>query len=289
MSYKTIESNVKKLRDPFVLKENGIYYMYGSEWECYKTNGDFENWKRVEKEIVTVPKEFVKNKWAPEVHKYNGNFYMFTTYFSSKTNHRGCTILKSSSPEGPFEEITNGHITPHDWDSIDATLYIDKNNNPWMVFVHEWTSMPDKVGTMAAARLSEDFTHFVSEPIELFRADEPEWARAGVTDGCFMYRTKEDKLLMIWSNFEKGAGYCTAIAESDNGEIDGNWSHQKELLFSEKESGNYDGGHAMIFKDGNNNMLLSLHSPNTKQGEREEMPVFVYVKEENETLVCVKQ
>ena len=82
-----IETNIEKLRDPFVLAENGVYYMYGSGWICYKNNGDLENWTRLEKDFVTVPSECDGDKWAPEVHKYKDKYYMFTTYHSQKTNH----------------------------------------------------------------------------------------------------------------------------------------------------------------------------------------------------------
>ena len=112
MKHKIIETNIEKLRDPFVITENGTHYMYGTDWVCYKSNGDLENWTRVEKELVVVPSDCGGDKWAPEVHKYNGKYYMFTTYRSLTTDRRGCTILKSDSPEGPFVEITNGHITP---------------------------------------------------------------------------------------------------------------------------------------------------------------------------------
>ena len=281
-----IETNIEKLRDPFVLAENGTYYMYGTDWVCYKSNGDMEHWTKSEKELVVKPAEYKDCKWAPEVHKYNGKYYMFTTYLSSKTGRRGCTILKSDSPEGPFLEITNGHITPAEWDSIDGTFYVDEENQPWMVFVHEWVSTDDKVGRMAAAKLSEDLTHFISEPIELFRADEPKWAKADIkiTDGCFMYRTKDNELLMLWSNFCE-LGYCVAIARSDNGKIDGKWLHDEKLLFSKEIFGEYDGGHGMIFTDFDGQMYLSLHSPNAPVGDRKEKPVLIPVCEENGTIV----
>ena len=67
---------------------------------------------------------------------------MLTTYRSAKTGHRGCTVMKSDTPEGPFKEISSGHVTPLDWDSIDGTLYIDKDGQPWMVFVHELDARP---------------------------------------------------------------------------------------------------------------------------------------------------
>ena len=38
-----------------------------------------------------------------------------------------------------------------------------------MVFVHEWTSMPDGNGLMCYAPLSDDFTHFIEEPKTMFK------------------------------------------------------------------------------------------------------------------------
>ncbi len=287
MGFKMITSNIPKLRDPFVLVADGVYYVYGTGWQCYKSEGDLAVWEKVDKEIVVTPPTFVKQNWAPEVHAYKGAYYMFTTYYSSATEHRGCTILKSASPEGPFVEITDGTATPKDWDCIDATLYVDPDGQPWMVFVHEWVCMPDKVGTMAAAKLSDDLTHLISDPIELFRADDPEWATNGVTDGCFMYTMPDGTLLMLWSNFGK-EGYCEAIARSDNGRLDGVWSHDKELLYRMELSGTpYDGGHGMIFTGLDGKKYLSLHSPNAPIDGREEVPVFIPVYEKNGTLVCV--
>lgn len=296
-----IDTGIRCLRDPFILVDNGVYYAYGTGvegedhmkntwWTCYKnTSGKLDgNWVKVE-DLAVVPSDASKNRWAPEVHKYKGDFYMFTTYYSSVTEHRGCTILKSSSPEGPFVEITNGHITPHEWDCIDGTLYIDGDGQPWMVFVHEWTCTDDGIGRMAVAKLSDDFTHLVSEPVELFRADSPSWTDRRVTDGCFLYTTCDNKLLMIWSNFESnGEDYCVGIAHSKNGKVDGEWVQDDELLFSKRTTGKYDGGHGMIFKDTDGKMYLSVHSPNLPCEEFDERTILVEIKEENGTLVCVK-
>lgn len=280
-----ITSNIKQLRDPFILREGSTYYAYGTNWVCYEnTDGRLDgDWKPLG-QVAVDPENIKDQRWAPEVHRYGDAYYMFTTYRSAVTGHRGCTIMRSDSPKGPFREITDGFITPHDWDSIDGTLYIDKEGQPWMVFVHEWTCMPDKIGSFAAAKLSADFTHFVSEPMELFRARDPKWACGGVTDGCFLYTTKEGELLMLWSNWD-AHGYCVAISRSDNGRLDGNWSHDEELLYSKSYTGVYDGGHGMLFYDTDGRMYLSFHSPNGKIGERLETPVFLPVREENGTIV----
>ena len=280
-----IVSSIPQLRDPCILVEDGVYYAYGTGWVCWKNaSGNLATgWKSLGV-VAQKPTHSDDNYWAPEVHKYNGAYYMFTTYHSTQTGHRGCTILKSNSPEGPFIEITNGQITPHDWDAIDGTFYVDPDGQPWMIFVHEWTSTDDGVGRMAAAKLSDDLTHFISEPVELFRADDPAWSKGNVTDGCWMYRCEDGQLLMLWSNWDS-AGYCVGIARSADGRVDGTWTQDKELLYSKSMTGEYDGGHGMLFTDTDGQMYLSIHSPNSSSAGRKETPVFIPVREQDGALV----
>ncbi len=282
-----IVSSIEKLRDPFIVVKDGIYYAHGTGWHCYRnTSGSLSGaWEDLGMVVQSPPDDDGAQHWAPEVHLYQGAYYMITTYRSSENGHRGCMVLRADHPAGPFTCISEGHITPKEWDCIDGTLYIDPHGQPWMVFVHEWTCQPDHVGTFAAAKLSDDLTRLISQPIELFRADAPAWATAGVTDGCFMHTTVQGELIMLWSNFAAD-GYCVAIARSDNGRLDGRWSHDPTLLFSKEISGEYDGGHGMLFTDVDGQMYLSLHSPQTLEGAtRLESPVFVPVREENGTIV----
>lgn len=274
-----IETTIPMLRDPFVLAENGVYYMYGTGWKCYKNTSGRLSGEWIDLGVVVqVPSDATTNYWAPEVHKYNGKYYMFTTYFSSETNLRGCTVMCDDNPEGPFVEISDGQITAGEgYHAIDGTLYIDDLGDPWMVYVREWLGTEDGVGRMMAAPLSDDLTHFVSEPFELFRADEPAWANHTVTDGCWLYQCDNGELLMLWSNFDAN-GYCVAVARSSDGSIFGEWIHDEDLLYS-KDGRRYDGGHGMIFTAHDGSMFLSIHSPNTFDGERAEKPVFYRIEE----------
>jgi len=285
-----IETSVTKLRDPYIVVADGIYYAYGTGWQCYVNKSgklDGEWVKSSVSPTVVVPEDFEKQNWAPEVHVVDGKYYMFTTYFSSKTQHRGCSVFCSEHPEGPFVQISDGHFTPLDWDCIDATLYIDEDGQPWSIFVHEWTCRPDHVGLMSVAKMSDDLTHLISEPVDLFRADEAPWAAAGVTDGCFLWRTKGGKLLMIWSNFAKD-GYCVGIAESDDGKPDGRWIQREKRLYGKTDAGYpYDGGHGMIFVDTDGQLYLSMHSPNDPVGERDTTMVFLTVKEQDDDLIAI--
>ena len=298
--YKT--STKTPCRDPFILKAGDTYYLYKSgmseAWGtsnqssksidvlCFKSK-DLENWydpKTVIKgsEITHAVKDMF---WAPECHYYKGNFYIFTSVYSSLTDHRSVSVYKCDKPDGEFKEICGGYITPKEWDCIDGTLFIDDKGTPFMVFVHEWTCMPDKIGTMVYAQLSEDFTHFATEPIELFRADDPKWANWGVTDGPYLIRNEEGHLMMIWSNFSK-KGYCIGVAHSESDKLEGPWVQEDEPLYEKGyiEGFDYDGGHAMIFK-ADDGYKITFHAPNNKTPDGDfEHVVIRDIIEENGTL-----
>lgn len=272
------------IRDPFVLKENGKYYLYGTRGETAWTRAegldvyvsdDLENWSEPHA-CFTVPKGFWANRevWAPEVHKYKGKYYMFVSLYS-ETRLRATQILKSETPMGPFLPFTDDAITPVGWQCLDGTFYVDKNGDPYIVFCREWVQVRD--GEIHAMKLTEDLTAAAGEPFLLFKASEPYWADKSretfITDGPFMYRTESGRLLMIWSTFTQ-SGYVQAIAYSDNGEIDGNWIHEDPMF-------DKDGGHGMIFDDYEGKKYLILHSPNENPLER---PVLFEITEENGTI-----
>ena len=295
-----IITNVQGLRDPFVLVENGVYYLYGTGkygtdwdktvWACYvNDSGDLQGeWKRTEHLVYETPAHAVRQFWAPEVHKYKGKYYMICSYFSAETGHRGSTVLKADSPTGPFVEISDGHITPHDRDCIDATLYVDEKGQPWLVFVDEWTDTEDGVGRMDAAKLSEDLTRLISEPVELFRADDPVWAQWKITDGCFMRTLQSGELIMLWSNFDAN-GYCIAVAHAKEGKADGAWEHEEKPFFTKGMKDHHDGGHAMIFTALDGKQYVSCHSPNRPCDECHERTVFIPVEERDGALRMVEE
>jgi arabinan endo-1,5-alpha-L-arabinosidase len=111
----------------------------------------------------------------------------------------------------------------------------------------------------------------VGTPQRLFKASEAPWAenlrqhgfkRDGyVTDGPFIHRTKSGKLLMIWSSYGSER-YAVGIAESTSGKIAGPWVQQPERLIKA------DGGHGMIFRTFEGQLMMSIHQPNQSPLER---------------------
>lgn len=268
------------IRDPFVLVHQNQYYLYGTRgptcwgkadgfdvytsrdlavWEgpfaCFQNDGSF--WAD-------------RNYWAPEVHLWHRVFFMFAS-FKSESRRRGTAILRAESPLGPFTPWSHGPVTPDAWECLDGTFYVNSDGRPYMVFCHEWVQAVD--GEILAMPLTEDLKAAADQPTLLFRASEASWSRAVhhssgvtgyVTDGPFLWRLENGKLLCLWSGFSE-QGYAQGVALSDTGDISGHFSQINPLFLK-------DGGHGMIFRAIDGQLYLTLHTPNHTLKER---PVFI--------------
>lgn len=281
------------VRDPFVVvsKNEQKYYLFGSNhldeskavgFDTYISN-DLVHWEGPFP-VFRPDRDFwsEENFWASEVHEYNGDYYMLAT-FCRRKGYKGTAILKSKSLKGPFIPYSDGPVTPECWECLDGTLYVDPSGCPWMVFCHEWVQVAD--GEICAIQLSKDLRHAIGEPYVLFKASQAPWTishdtlkngkKAYVTDGPFLYRLSNNHILMLWSSFAQGRAYAVGTAVSLSGDIRGPWVQNSQPLYSA------DGGHAMLFKDFDNRLMLSLHRPNRYPSER---PAFVEVTEEEDSI-----
>lgn len=248
------------IRDPFVLpvESEKAYYMYGTGGNWFHTyvSRDLDGWEGPI-EVFRPSPDFwgTRTFWAPEVHEYRGKYYLFGT-FGAENVLRACQILVSKSPRGPFEPLTDRPVTPFGWQCLDGTLFVDEHRQPWIVFCHEWEQIRD--GTICAMQLTLDLKYSAGKPIVLFKGSDAPWGKRGetyVTDGCFLHRTKDGTLLMLWSSFGKG-GYTQGIARSESGKITGPWKQEPTPMFDK------DGGHGMVFRTFEGKLMLVLHAPN---------------------------
>ena len=277
------------IRDPFILADeiSKTYYMYSSSYgykgmpskrmgvTVYKSK-DLENWQGPYKVFETGNGFWADTShgcWAPEVHKYNGNYYLFVTFTNAKlkvphqlTNRedslvyrRATAILKSSTPEGPFIPIGSKSETPPDWMALDGTLIIE-NGQPFMVFCREWIQVND--GTLELVHLNNDLSEMLGKPSTLFKATEAPWVTrlnihggGFVTDGPTFHKNKNGQLLMLWSSFAKN-GYVVGQSASVSGKLKGPWQQIDKLVFDG------DGGHPSLFTTFDGNLMMSIHQPN---------------------------
>ena len=111
--------------DPFVMRHNGVYYLYVSTkdgevgvkcWSSY----DLVNW---EYRGLCATDTRTRGAYAPEVYYYNGYFYMYTSPAGN-----GHYVLRSSSPTGEFEVVTENLGM-----SIDGSVFID-DDGKWYFY-----------------------------------------------------------------------------------------------------------------------------------------------------------
>ena len=215
--------------DPFVMRWNGMYYMYPSTCEDrvrVYTSRDLINWTY---EGYCTKGRDVYFAYAPEVVYWRGSFYMIT----SPSGH-GHYILKSDSPLGPFELITGnfGH-------SIDGSFFKHDDGQLMMLFPDNWiiksamldekTMLPSRLASTTGATLK----HWTEGPGMFRRGD---WyyltftgnhvcstgyqvsfaSRKGGPRGNFAQR--EDATLLINSVFKdefKGLGHSSNVVGPD--------------------------------------------------------------------------
>lgn len=276
-----MRNNEINIRDPFVLAEDGIFYLYGTETETYGvqcggfnvyTSRDLEEWS--EPVQCFNSKKYRLNRgvnWGPNVHKYKGAYYMFAT-FTTTDPLRGTFVLKSDSPMGPFVPHSNGALTPEHWSSLYGSLYVDKNGVPYLFFGHDHTQIVNS--SICVVELTEDLTEPKGEVKTLFSGSDPHYVTRKrlfqyfLTDGPFVYEDINGNPVLLWST-SIDSKYCQCYSKLRNGNVYGPYDHMSPIP-------NVDGGHGMIFKNGDKIMLV-YHSPNRPGFEH---PVFKEINDD---------
>jgi glycosyl hydrolase family 43 len=311
MGLKTSEISVGD--DPWILADRmtSTYYMYcgtrlpettqgTADVTMYRSN-DLRTWDGPHI-VFTVPESGWANPrggvWSPEVHVYRGRYYLIATLHNPDTiidkppdswrvtHMRGTEIFVSESPEGPFEPVPNsadGPIPPADFMTLDGTLYVE-GAIPFMVYAHQWVQLID--GTMEAIELKSDLSGTVGEPFYLFKASDAPWLgeqhrastapRYYVSGGPQLHKTKNGKLLMLWSSLRDDL-YIQTLAYSLSGRLRGPWRQMEPILGDDR-------GHGMIFKRMDGTLMLVVRHPR-QQPSRPEL----YEIEDTGDTVLVKR
>jgi xylan 1,4-beta-xylosidase len=109
--------------DPFIMRFNGMYYLYcssaGDHIKCWVSENliDFDYVGSVCDETA------IYGAYAPEVCYYKGNFYMITSPVGS-----GHYLLMADKPTGPFRLISDNYGL-----LIDGSFYIDDDGKQYML------------------------------------------------------------------------------------------------------------------------------------------------------------
>ncbi len=146
--------------DVTVIRENGRYYMFctgGGAW----ISDDMFNWSFQRVENVPV---------APDVVKYNGNFYM--------CGNDG-PLFKADNPLGPYIKLGDWKNTPDvagGWNgAFDMEIFVDEDNKPYLYYSGRGVS-----GIFVVQLDPDDLTRFAGPVKHLFGFNSDHiWERYG--------------------------------------------------------------------------------------------------------------
>ncbi|MDR1704925.1 MAG: glycoside hydrolase family 43 protein [Clostridiales bacterium] len=286
------------MRDPYILLHEGVYYLTGTtdrHWMGGRSEGlkiytstDLENFDGPH--TVFQPSDNFWSYecwWAPELHFYNGKFYIFCTFHNKDMKRKGTQILVSETVMGPYRPLSDELATNEEWECLDGTLYVE-DGQPYCVYCREWTVIGN--GEIYFQQLSPDLTRKIGPSAKMTDAKSASWTVGlnhhdpkryddYITDGPCLYRMKNGDLIMLWSSFST-KGYTVGMAKPMNKKINGWWHHLPETLFSG------DGGHCMVFRDKEDALRLSLHVNNSQHGY--EHPCLYTLDENDRALVLLK-
>lgn len=222
---KDAHDRVMDAADPFVMRFNGKYYLYttgAEEIRAYEST-DLVHWDY--KGFCTRNGEG-RIAYAPEVFYWRGAFYMVTSPLGN-----GHYIMKSDSPMGPFDRITDNFGFSIDGSLFagdDGTLYmlnLSGNNSIAITEIDENTMKPKGINK--------------STGVTLYR-----W-----TEGPGVFRRGEWNYLTFTGNHYLSTGYRVAWA-SRKGEMRGKYMQAEDhtLLIKSEFMNPFTGlGHSSNF------------------------------------------
>ncbi len=203
-------TKITGIGDPFVLYDNGTYYMYATH-----DNNGISVWKGSSPKDLEYAGICYRGEdsfgyecfWAPEVVKRaDGRFVMHLTARDRRDGILRTGVAVSDSPEGTFKDAVAGSaMFDIGTATIDASCFIDDDGKAYLFFVKDCsTNIINGIHTsqIFAAELSSDLTSLVSELV-LIAEPSQEWETHSLpapTVGLIEdFESRGEKTAFLWN------------------------------------------------------------------------------------------
>ena len=251
------EKKVIPFADPFILYEDGLYYLYGTGSDSgipVVVSKDMKtwNWPDGKNMHLALHRDDTYGDWlfwAPEVYHIGDRYVM---YYSS---HEHICMAESDSPLGPFRQKEQKPMRDHK--GIDNHLFIDEDGTPYIFWVHF-----NHGNEIWMARLEDDLKTIVPGTEKFCIRMSQDWEKVwpSVNEGPFVLKHKGMYYMTYSANSYESPSYGVGFATTTS--LDTPW---------EKYSGNpilqfYNSlegvGHHAFFKDKDGKLRIVFHSHN---------------------------
>lgn len=241
--------------DPFILSDNGLYYMYGTGYDdgigvvvsdnlkTWHVPDYEERWLVLHKDDSFGDHGF----WAPEVYHIGNDYYL---YYSSEEH---ICVAVSDSPLGPFVQKVQEPMLEDN--GIDNTLFIDDDGTPYMFWVRF-----NNGNEIWSAQLESDMCTIKQETMSFCTRMSQPWEEIwpAVNEGPAVVRKNGVYYMAYSANHFMSQDYAIGYATTDN--IGGTWEKYSGNPVLRRPEGLFGVGHHSFFKDFDGNDRIVFHS-----------------------------
>ena len=251
------------LADPFILEDNGMYYIYGTGSPngipVYESK-DLKHWSvpKGAKNGLALHKDdtWGDNKfWAPEVYKIGDKYIM--TYSASEH----IMYAESDSPIGPFKQRVQRPYL--DERGIDSHIFRDDDGKAYMFWVRFL-----KGNVICVAPMSPDLSRIDLDKVKrLIDVQDGTWERtssepvARVAEGPMVIKHDGLYYLTYSCNHFQSKDYAVGYAVSDSPM--GEWKRYEGNPILRAHSGYYGTGHHALLQTSSGKMYIVYHAHNS--------------------------
>lgn len=286
--------DIKNIGDPYVLKVDGIYYMYATSepdigFLVWKST-DLINWKKIGLAYNHLDQDVkwaVGDFWAPEV-VYNKNMYYMVYSARNQEDSLITSIATSENPEGPFKDQTI-NVIKQKGSFIDGHIFIDDDGKAYLYYVkdnYENIVNGNKVSHIYVQEMTQDLLDLKGSSILLLKPDQ-EWedpiADIQWNEGPFIVKKDDLYYLMYSANYFASEHYAIGYAVSSSPLGPFKKYQNNPILSSDLERGFSGPGHNSITTglDGETlQIVYHIHSnPEKPSGDRKPAISQLYIED----------
>lgn len=249
------------LADPTIFYDQGTYYLYGTggntEGFLVYTSPDLKTWSGpagVKDGYALVKGDTYGDKgfWAPQVFRYNEQYYM------AYTANENIAIAKSSHPLGPFTQQTAKAISGSG-KQIDPFLFIDEDGKKYLYYVRL-----DNGNNLYVAEMKDDLSDIKPETVKQCITATASWENTAgsswpVTEGPSVLLHRGTYYLFYsandFRNIDYAVGYATAPTPV------GPWKkYPGNPIISRHNTGENGSGHGDFIRDKEGALFYVFHT-----------------------------
>ena len=265
-----IRTNVTNIGDPFVVFNGEAYFMYSTDFDVngfkVRRSSDLKNWEDLGIALDLNDSWAFQDFWAPEVIFHNGKYVMHYSARRKSDQSLRIGVAVADKPEGPFVDVHNGPMFDFGYAAIDGHVFIDDDKTAYFYYSRDCSeNVVNGVHTsqLYVAKLNDDLTQIISEPVFLFGATEafeckhvdPNWRW---NEGPYMLKKDGVYYLNYSGNCYATKEYCICLATSDR--PDGGFKKVGAILTYEAVASDFSGpGHNAFFVDKEGKLKTSFH------------------------------